>query len=559
MFVKITTSGPRQYVKLVESYRDASGVSRQKVIATLGRLEDIQAGETDALVNGLLRVTGRPTLDEGTGEIDFSSARSFGDTWMLTALWQELGFSDAFRRVLRPHRQFDAEALLRVMVFNRLCDPKSKLGIHRWLEGAIVPGVDPESVTHSHLLRTMDTLVECSDALESAMAGLLRPLIDQTLSVVFYDLTTISAEGQTEQSADLREYGLSKNGGVERQVMLGVVQTAEGLPIHHEVFAGNTAESTTLIPTLTKILERYPIERVVVVADRGLLSLDNLESLQKMTVGNRPLEFILAVPARRYGEFDTLLEGHHAQYCVGATREVVGELGWQGQRLIMAHDPEAAATQSELRDKRIEALERDAELWAGKLVDQETGRTYRGRKLSDAGVTARFYKAVTDARLGHILKVSLNSRDFEYDLDEKALKRARMLDGKLLLVTNMPDHTPEEIVSRYKSLADIERGFRVLKSEIEIDPMFHRLPNRIRAHAMICFLALVLFRVLRMRLKAKNSPYSPNRMLEVVRGIQHHQVTLHRKQSAKGLTTLTPEQKDLFDTVNLPKPSKIAL
>ena len=77
--------------------------------------------------------------------------------------------------------------------------------------------------------------------------------------------------------------------------------------------------------------------------------------------------------------------------------------------------------------------------------------------------------------------------------------------------------------------------------------------------AVHCFLALVLFRVLRMRLKAKNSPYSPNRMLEVVRGIQHHQVTLHRKQSAKGLTTLTPEQKDLFDTVNLPKPSKIAL
>ncbi len=294
------------------------------------------------------------------------------------------------------------------------------------------------------------------------------------------------------------------------------------------------------------------------VADRGLLSLDNLESLQKMTVGNRPLEFILAVPARRYGEFDTLLEGHHAQHCVGATQEVVGELGWQEQRLIVAHDPEAAGTQSELRDKRIEALEQDAALWAGKLVDQETGRTYRGRKLSDAGVTARFYKAVTDSHLGHILKVSLNSKDFEYDLDEKALKRARMLDGKLLLVTNMPDHTPEEIVNRYKSLADIERGFRVLKSEIEIDPMFHRLPNRIRAHAMICFLALVLFRVLRMRLKAKNSPYSPNRMLEVVRRIQYHQVTLHRKQSAKGLTTLTPEQ-NVNSNLNILKNSRLKL
>jgi hypothetical protein len=95
MFVKITTSGPRQYVKLVEAYRDATGVARQRVIATLGRLEAVQAGESDALVNGLLRAAGRPTLEDGTGELDFAPARSVGDTWLLTALWKELGFADA--------------------------------------------------------------------------------------------------------------------------------------------------------------------------------------------------------------------------------------------------------------------------------------------------------------------------------------------------------------------------------------------------------------------------------------------------------------------------------
>src|SRR5680860_379821 len=118
MFVKITTSGPRQYVKLVEAFRDATGVSRQRVVATLGRLETVRAGEADSLVNGLLRAAGKPTLEDGTGETSFAPARAVGDTWLLTALWQELGFADAFRRVLRKRRQFDAERLLRVMVFN---------------------------------------------------------------------------------------------------------------------------------------------------------------------------------------------------------------------------------------------------------------------------------------------------------------------------------------------------------------------------------------------------------------------------------------------------------
>ena len=129
------------------------------------------------------------------------------------------------------------------------------------------------------------------------------------------------------------------------------------------------------------------------------------------------------------------------------------------------------------------------------------------------------------------------------------------MDGKLILVTNVPELTPIDVVKRYKSLADIERGFRVLKSEIEIGPMFHRRPNRIRAHAMICFLALVLYRVMRMRLKARDKTCSPERSLEIVRCIQFHQVVLHRRQSATGLSTLTPEQKELFDALNPPIPT----
>lgn len=107
------------------------------------------------------------------------------------------------------------------------------------------------------------------------------------------------------------------------------------------------------------------------------------------------------------------------------------------------------------RDQKIEALQADARQWFEKLDNQDDRGRCRSRKLSDAGVTARFYKAVTDAHLGHILKVDLTAETFNYMLDQRALDRARMMDGKHLLVTNMTDHDPQEIVERYRSLADI--------------------------------------------------------------------------------------------------------
>lgn len=106
------------------------------------------------------------------------------------------------------------------------------------------------------------------------------------------------------------------------------------------------------------------------------------------------------------------------------------------------------------------------------------------------------------AHLRRIIRVDLKSELFTYQIDEPALALARAMDGKLLLVTNVPVLSPQDVVSRYKSLADIERGFKVLKSDIEIGPVYHRLPERIRAHAMICFMALVLQRVMRLRLQA---------------------------------------------------------
>ena len=153
------------------------------------------------------------------------------------------------------------------------------------------------------------------------------------------------------------------------------------------------------------------------------------------------------------------------------------------------------------------------------------------------------------------MRVDLKSELFTYVVDERALAHARLMDGKLLLVTNTTDLAPPEVVRRYKSLADIERGFRVLKSEIEIAPVHHRLADRIRAHATLCFIALILYRVLRSRLHASDTRLSPERALSKLRRIQHHRITLNGAQPVCGLSSVSQEQADILAALNIKKPS----
>ncbi len=556
MFIKLTRSGPNRYVQLVEAFRDDAGRPKQRTVATLGRLDQLGT-ELNSVISGLLRVTGQaPAAAPPAPTVSFEAARDFGDVWTLTELWNSLGF-DRLRQVFRRTRHsIDVEALIRVMVLNRLCDPDSKLGVLRWLQTVSLPGVTLASIDHQHLLRAMDALGDHKDAVDQVISSLLRPLVDQDLAVVFYDMTTIRADGLSQEEEDVRHFGMSKEGVIARQVMLGVVQTAEGLPLYHEVFDGHTAEVTTLKGVIEKIVKRFPIKRVIAVADRGLLSTDNLADLQAVTLpGGGALEFILAVPGRRYGDFVELLAPFHAAHCASARDEVLGEVTWNKLRLIIAHDPQVAQDAGAKRDSRIQELEKQAALWAGKLDSQDEGQRKRGAKLSDGGARARFYHEVCEVHLARIVKVDLKSELFTYAIDERALKHARLMDGKLLLVTNTADLMPESIVKRYKSLADIERGFRVLKSEIEIGPIYHRLPTRIRAHAAICFMALILYRVMRSRLRASATPLSPERALDKLRRIQHHQVTLNNTQPVTGLSTINQEHADILSALTIKKPT----
>ena len=209
MFVKVTKSGSRRYAQLVESFRNDDGQPRQRTICTLGRLDS--GGAVDVLIASLRRAQGQEVaeLTPGVNPLDnlrFVDSRSAGDVWALSQLWRALGLDDLAGAWRRSRVEQDVLACLRTMVLNRLCDPSSKLGVLRWLDTVALPngfGFADGLPTHQQLLRAMDVLDDHSDALGERLAGLMRPLIDQDLSVVFYDLTTVQVSGQSQVAGDL--------------------------------------------------------------------------------------------------------------------------------------------------------------------------------------------------------------------------------------------------------------------------------------------------------------------------------------------------------------------
>lgn len=559
MYTRISRSGGRSYLQLVEGYRTEDGKVRQRVIANLMRVDQLKPGALDPLIRGLQRAAGyvEPKsvniASAAAAATEFAPARAFGHLFALHEIWNQLGLGAALRSCLRgSRRQFDAEALIRAMVFNRLVAPKSKLGLIDWLGTVAMPACP--TPTHQQLLRTMDALIEQIEPIEVAVCEQIRPLLDQSASIIFYDLTTIryTGEGAPEDDMPLIAHGLAKSGLIEKQFVLGVVQSADGIPLFHTVAPGNVGEGKTLLPMLEHALKRFAIRQMIVVADRGLLSLESvqaLEGLAKKTQSATQLDFILAVPARRYKELP-------AQMRALCFADGLAESTFASYRMVVAHDAVRAAAQTAARRQKMAEVEALAERLSQKLDAQDDGEASPGRKASDRGAYARFSRELKDRQLSRLYRVDWKAEVFSYETNDQALSDAECFDGKLILLTSLKADAfdAQAIVARYKSLADIERGFRTLKSELMIAPMHHRLERRIRAHALICFLALLIHRVLRMRLKHTKADQSPASALCALERIQRHEVRIDA-QTYTGVTRKDAGTQTLCEQLSIAFPN----
>lgn len=524
------------------------------------------------VIRGLRRLF---ELSEETVEADGPTrTSSLGGAHAIFKLWDQLGWSEVLQRQVNGDRyRFDVCANIKTLIANRLLDPSSKLHILEWLNSVYLPGIARKEIDYNHLLRAMDFLERHKESLEPKLAKKILNLFSTDVSIVFYDLTSsyfeIDEPDDPQELVDgevstLRRRGYSRDHRSDRpQVVIGLVMNQDGIPLAHHVFPGNTVDKTTLGQVAEDLSKRFRIRRCVFVGDRGLMTADNVAYLKSLG-----FDFILARPLRRNKEARKVLdrvekslkekirqEKERAERKKEPPREVFDEITLGERRFVVSHSEEIAAQTKKTRVKKLKKAEALMKVLAEKLNAQDEGERFRGRNLTDQGALLKIHDHLRDRKLLRYTNVYLNKEGMlAWEADEEVRRWENRIDGKLILETSEANLEPEEVVSRYKELQDIERCFRTLKSSLDLRPQFHRVDRRIRAHVFLCVMALQMDRIIRKKLRDAGIRSQPHRVLENLSRIVAVETQVEGRQT-KALTTSSEEQPSLFKALGVPKPT----
>jgi transposase len=548
-----------RYVQLAHNHRKGSS-TQAEVLVQLGREDRLDMDGLRRLVGSITRYLAGagalpPTTDGGQDQaLAVESSRTLGAVWLLEGLWQRLGVADALRGVLGARRfTTDVERVLLALVANRAVDPMSKLSAAEWAsQDAAIPrlgGMDDDQA-----YRAMDLLVEADiqARVQEAVFFAAAHLLNLEVDLLFFDTTSTFFERDGEDG--FRRFGHSKDHRPDLpQIVIGLAVTREGIPVRVWCWPGNTNDQAVLKQVKDDDLRGWRLGRVVTVVDRGFSSDDNLAYLTRAgghwIAGERLRDNTadVAEVLARQGRYQQVRDNLRV-------KEVrVGD-GEAARRFVLCHNPTQAErdrTQREQAVVRLEAeLERIATLRAKAAKQTKTaanGRRRGAQQQADDHLKAEC--ALRDhPTLGRWLRQTPGGR---LVIDRAKLKNEAKLDGKFLLSTSDPDLSAEDIALGYKNLLEAERAFRDLKTTLELRPVWHRLERRIRAHVLLCWLALLLVRV------AERQTAQTWRRINLELG-RLHLITLSGPAGRVEQTTaLTPTQRELFTATRIAPPPRV--
>jgi len=501
-----------RYVQLAHNRR-VGGVTQAEVLLNLGREDELDVEGLRRLARSISRYTdgGPANAAEAAGEgLEVVSSRPFGGAFVLDALWRRLGVADALAAALGARRfQADVERVLFALVANRALKPFSKLAAAEWascdVQIAGLGAMDEDQAYRAmDVLSAADTEARVQEAVFFAVADLLNLEVD----LLFFDTTSTYFErDEPEQGADgepgFRALGHSKDHRPDLpQVVIGLAVTREGIPVRVWVWPGNTNDQT-VIEEVKDDLAGWRLGRCVWVVDRGFSSDDNLRYLthagghwiagEKMRDGSPDARAALARQGRYRSVRDNL-----------RVKEVtIGDQagGGEAKRFVVCHNPAEADRDRAERQHQLARIEAELERIEALRERERRRRSKKTGEGARAKTIARTQEqAHTKAEcalrdhptLGRYLRLTATGR---LRIDRARVAAEERLDGKFLLSTSDPDITAEDIALGYKNLLEAERSFRDLKGILRLRPVFHRLEQRIRAHILICWLALLLVRV----------------------------------------------------------------
>ena len=510
----------RTYLHLVESRR-VNGKVRQTLIRSLGRLDVLQgSGALDKLIASLARHSQRQWVEAEALPLLGRSSREYGPVLAFWRLWEKLGLHHLFQELYRRSPvEFPVEEALFGMVLNRLLVPDSKLGAYEWLEKEVYrPGF--EGLELHHLYRALDFLDEHKRTVEEALFLKDRDLFGLDVDLVFFDTTSTYFEGRGPQG--LAELGYSRDKRPDRvQVIIGLLMTRDGIPVAHHIFPGNTADIAAFRYAVADLRGRFAVRRVVVVADRGVVSEPLLEALHKEEVG-----YIVGIPLKKWRAADRVLR-RAGRYHEVAENLRVKEVWENGQRYVVCHNREREPEDARRRMEIVAALE--GELTRSVLAGLAKQKGYR-----------RYIK-VRDG--GHA------------EVNWGRVKRDERYDGKFLLQSNT-ELSASEIGLAYKELWRVEHAFRELKTGLEMRPVRHWTPSRVRGHLGICFLALVMEATLAKLLKERRPQARYGEVLTDLRQVKAALLELNGKPFLLRME-LQGQAYEAFQAVGLRPPPRL--
>ncbi len=525
------------YFQLARKVRDERGRPRDEILYHFGRAETVGEDQLRRLVKSIgrfLSPAARTRLEaevEGLGsDLRLERSLSFGGAYVLDRLWRRLGLDRVLAELLAARAYgSDVERLVFAMVTSRALAPRSKLALERWVGRKVaIPGL--EVVAVHNLYRAMDFLVEHGEALQKAVFFATASLLNLEVDLLFLDTTSVYVEIDEEDEEGLRRFGHSRDHRPDLpQVVVALAVTRGGLPVRCWTLPGNTADAA-IVEGVQRDLAGWRLNRVVWVMDRGMAGRSQRAALQrgggqlivgeKLRAGSQEAEAVLSRPGRYRRVRDNL-----------EVKELTLARGSERRRFVLVRNPDQAARDRAQRQALLERLE--AELARLNLGRRGPGHTKAVCALKSHPAYGRFVEELEDGTLR---------------LDRARLRAEERLDGKYLLATTDPSLPAEDVALGYKQLLEVERAFRTLKHELDLRPLYHRLDARIRAHVLLCWLALLLVRVAE---TATGASWAQVR--EELEDLAL--VTLEGKDGRfRLLSTLTPEQRNLLTKLDLPPP-----
>jgi hypothetical protein len=543
------------YLQLVHNQWDpAARASRTRILYSFGRTDQVERAAIQRLIASLSRLLDPATAFKATAssELTFLASRPLGGAHLLDGMWHRLGIDKVMGKLLKGRRlDSRVERVLFALVANRALDASSKLAAAGWVNDDVhIDGLPATSDDACY--RAMDWLLEITDALEKEVFWQVATLLDLEVDLLFFDTTSTyfeldepdtpiardrrgmplpqpDAEGEGEKPVGFRTYGKSKDHRDDLpQVVVGMAVTRTGIPVRVWCWPGNTTDAA-LIRQVKHDLRDWTLARIIWVADRGFASAENRRYLRR---GDH--HYIIGEKLRSGSAEATAALSRQGRYATVAGNLRVKEVRIADEeRFVICHNPEAAERDAAVRARMLAQLTET-------IDGTDTLPTIKRAELR--GVIS------TKPGLHRYLRVTPSGL---LRIDKHKIKAEANLDGKYLLRSSDPHLPAEDIALGYKQLLEVERGWRDMKQVIDLRPVYHRLEERIRAHVILCWLALLLVRIVETTTGAtwRTLAAELNRLQVIT--FTGPDGTFRQR------TELTKPQRDIYATLGLDPPSKI--